>query len=200
MPSNAGMASHLLTLLLVGTILVSATQQQHLKRTLHVEAFVRPKPEDVQDTIEGVLDGVSDGVSSDSDTSESSSGDDYYYGFGSTSSYNYPVGGLAATLSNSRVGGLGATSSSNYLVPGSLMPSTSHLSALGSPGPSTSSSVAPAFPYTTASMSDITAASTRAPEPYSGGATSQPLASSLLVSVLLTMLGVLFGGVCLLAS
>lgn len=61
---------------------------------------------------------------------------------------------------------------------------------------STSSSVAVATSYTTASMSDLTgatAASTSAPATYLGGAASQPLASGLLVSALLATLGFVLG-------
>lgn len=41
MPSTAEMASHLVTFLLIGAPLVSATQQQTPKRALHVEAPVK---------------------------------------------------------------------------------------------------------------------------------------------------------------
>ncbi|GAB1741623.1 hypothetical protein NU219Hw_g7041t2 [Hortaea werneckii] len=67
---------------------------------------------------------------------------------------------------------------------------------------STSSSVAVATSYTTASMSDLTgatAASTSSPATYLGGAASQPLASSLPAWAILATLGFVLGGAYLLA-
>ncbi|KAI7027366.1 hypothetical protein KC355_g360 [Hortaea werneckii] len=74
--------------------------------------------------------------------------------------------------------------------------------AVSSQAMSTSSSVAVATSYTTASMSELTgatAASTSSPAAYLGGAASQPLASSLPVSILLPVLGFVLGGAYLLA-
>ncbi|KAI7220406.1 hypothetical protein KC333_g2351 [Hortaea werneckii] len=116
------------------------------------------------------------------------SGDDYY--------------DSSATVSSS----IGASSDYGYGSTSTLYGTDYSISSVSLPvssqAMSTSSSIAVATSYTTASMSDLTgatAASTSSPATYLGGAASQPFASSLPVSVLLPVLGFVFGGAYLLA-